>query len=244
MSNNLYRNAVQANRVTVVAQQALASPNRNVVTHKQRHLSVPRETLVGTVALWASHNTALRRRATALVEIPCREHGITIQTLGEYPLFAGIKLVHGTTSDVIIVPAEEDPLLVTGEFPLPKVVAARLRAIERAGVPFEQVRTYIAHEVPCYSVDPHGPIPIEVVRPPVPAQTRRTSERLGAVACGATISLLKGLRRTATVGILGAGAATVGGIAAAGVLLDPLIFGAVADERGMATWFVLAQWAW
>ena len=28
------------------------------------------------------------------------------------------------------------------------------------------------------------------------------------------------------------------------LLLDPLIFGALADERGIATWFVIAQWAW
>jgi hypothetical protein len=53
--------------------------------------------------------------------------------------------------------------------------------------------------------------------------------------------LLKGVLFTASVPVVKAGAA---GVVATELLLDPVIFGALADERGMATWFVLAQWVW
>ncbi len=244
MQDRLYKDYAQAKRVTTAAQYALASTDRNPVTCSNGQLIIAPETLAGTLGMWSTHNALLRRQATALVEMPCKQHGIAIQTLGEYPLFTGLKLVHGEVSDVVIVPAEDDPLVVTGQFPLPQAVQARLRAMERAGVPFDMIHTYIAHEVPSYSVSPHGPIPLEVIRPSAPIQTSRTSERLGIVAHAATVSLLRGLRRTANASVLAVGAATVGASIAAALMLDPLIFGAIADERGMATWFVLAQWLW
>jgi hypothetical protein len=99
----------------------------------------------------------------------------------------------------------------------------------------------IAHEVPRNSVCPGGPLPLEVIKPPSPTGVTRTSERLGAIAHAATISLLKGVLVTARAPVVGASAA---GAFIAGLLLDPVIFGAFADEHGMATWFVLAQWVW
>jgi len=247
MQGNLYSNVLQARRVTAAAVQALASteaaqeisgrPNQN-------YLSIPAATLAGTVSMWSMYDVMLHKRATELVERPCRKHGIEIQTLGEYPLFTGTKLVHGRLSDVVIVPAEEDPLITTGKFPLPKKVDQRLRAMQKAGVPFDMIRTYIAHEVPPYSIREEGPIPLEVIAPPHPEQAVRLSNQLGFIADAATTTLVGSVGRAAKAAAGGTGAVAAGTAIAASFLLDPLIFGAIADERGMATWFVLAQWAW
>jgi hypothetical protein len=193
---------------------------------------------------WSQRNKLLRQQATALVEVPCRQYGIAIQTLGEYPLFTGLKLVRGNISDVVIVPANEDPLVMSGNFPLPQKVRRRLRAMEQAGVPFDMLYTYIAHEVPCGSVSEDGPIPLEVVLPSAPIETRHTSERLGNIAFTTQSSLLRLLGLAARTSLLGLGTVSRGAGRAMEILLDPLIFGAIADQRGMATWFVLAQWAW
>jgi hypothetical protein len=190
------------------------------------------------------YNELLREQAVELVKIPCQQRGIDIQMLGEYPLFSGLKLVRGSSSDVVIVPADEDPLIKSGKFPLPQKVRRRLRAIEQAGVPFDMLYTYIAHEVPCGSVSEYGPIPLEVVLPSPPVETRRVSERLGRIAHTAQSSLLGLVGQAARVGVQGVVAAGLGASTALEILLDPLIFGALADERGVATWFVLAQWAW
>src|SRR5437588_11032739 len=115
MQDRLYKDYVQAKRVTTAAQYALASPARSSVIYSDGRLRMPRETLAGTVGIWTMQNVQLHRRATALVETPCKQHGIAIQTLGEYPLFSGIKLVHGEVSEVVIVPAEEAPLIGTGQ---------------------------------------------------------------------------------------------------------------------------------
>jgi hypothetical protein len=212
-------------------------------------LSIPPETLAGATAIlwskyWSQDNELLHQRAVELVEVPCQQHGIPIQVLGEYPLFTNLKLVRGSTSDVVIVPADQDPLIVNGNFPLPQKVRHRLRAMERAGVPFDMMYTYIAHEVPRGSVSEHGSIPLEVVLPSAPIETRRTSERLGKISYTAQSSLLSLLGLTAKASTLGLGVVSASAGRALDVLLDPLIFGAIADERGIATWFVLAQWAW
>jgi hypothetical protein len=216
--------------------------------YTRRHLNIASETWAGTLAIWsmynARYNALLHQQATALVEVPCQRHGIPIQTLGEYPLFRGLKLVRGEVSDVVIVPADEDPLFVSGKFPLPQQVDQRLRAIKRAGVPCDMLYTYIAHEVPRGSVSEDGPLPLEVIIPPAPALTVRTSEHLGTIAHALTVTLLGKLGQAAATSVQGAGVLGLGAGLVTSILLDPLIFGAIADERGMATWFVLAQWAW
>ncbi|QBD79221.1 hypothetical protein EPA93_25860 [Ktedonosporobacter rubrisoli] len=247
MQGTLYKNDARARQVTRVAQQALDSPSRSAVHYTRRHLSIAPETIAGTLSLWttyALYNKMLHQRAVALVEAPCREHGIAIQTLGEYPLFSGLKLVHAPTSDVVIVPADEDPLIVTGKFPLPDAVKQRLQAMRAAGVPFDMLYTYIAHEVPPYSVSEEGPLPLEVIKPPAPAQTVRAAERLGWLAHAATTTLIGSTGRLFSESLRASTRAGLVVGTAAALLLDPLIFGAIADERGMATWFVLAQWAW
>jgi hypothetical protein len=171
----------------------------------------------------------------------CKQHGIPVQTLGEYPLFSELKLVQGEVTDVVVVPADQDPLVTAGTFPLPRAVRDKFCKMERAGVPLNMLYTYIAHEVPRNSVNPHGPLPLDVIKPSPPSRVVRTSRHLGAIAYTATISLLKGVLFTASVPVVKAGAA---GVVATELLLDPVIFGALADERGMATWFVLAQWVW
>jgi hypothetical protein len=249
MVQQLYKDAVRAERVTAAALQGLATPSRSVTTYTERHLSIAPETLAGATAIlwskyWSQDNELLHQRAVELVEVPCQQHGIAIQVLGEYPLFTNLKLVRGSISDVVIVPADQDPLIVNGNFPLPQKVRHRLRAMERAGVPFDMMYTYIAHEVPRGSISEHGPIPLEVILPSAPVETRRTSERLGKIAYTAQSSLLGLLGLTARASALGLGAVSAGAGMALEALLDPLIFGAIADERGIATWFVLAQWAW
>lgn len=246
--------ARQAQRVTVAAQRGLATGSAAAVplTHADlipsRSLHLAPETIAGTVALWSQyavmHNLSLHEQAVALVEQPCREHGIAIEVLGEYPLFTGRKLVRGTTSDVIIIPANDDPLLKSGKFPLPQQVRRRLETLRRANVPFDALYTYIAHEVPRDSVDETGPLPLALLTPPQPAASVRTTQRLGIVAHALNSTLLGGLGKATRAGAYSIGVASVGLEAMTTVLLDPLIFGAIADERGMATWFVLAQWAW
>ncbi len=241
LQSRLYKDSLQGKRVMAIAQRALANNAGRPVTSSNGYIHIAPETLAG---MWAMQNFLLHQQAQALIAEPCRQHGIAIQMLGEYPLFSGLKLVRGQISDVIIVPAEQDPLIATGKFPLPKAVRDKLHAMEKAGVPCDLLHTYIAHEVPNGSVDPAGPIPLEVIVPPVPAHVTRTSRRLGVVAHAATVRLLRGMRHTAGKGLLGIGVATMATGAASALLLDPLIFGALADERGMATWFVLAQWVW
>ena len=80
-------------------------------------------------------------------------------------------------------------------------------------------------------------IPLELIKPPAPAQTVRTSERLGKIAYTTTASLLKGALVAAAAPAVFTGMALV-------TLLDPVIFGAIADKRGMGSWFALAQWTW
>jgi hypothetical protein len=253
MSYQLYKNdmqAAQARRVTLAAQRGLASPATlcDLTRPTGRTLRVAPETLAGTIALWSQYyaedNRRLHERAVALVEDPCRRHGIAIEMLGEYPLFRGLKVVRGRTSDVVIVPADADPLLISGKFPLPRHTRRRMEALRKAGVPFDSLYTYVAHEVPRNSVPATGPLPLAAILPPVPQTSLRTSRSLGVVAQALTASVLGGMGQVARTGVRGTGLVGAGIDTLATVLLDPLIFGAIADERGMATWFVLAQWAW
>jgi hypothetical protein len=252
----LYVDDAQARRVTAAAQQALALPGQKPISPTRPHLPTPDMAWASTALIYSTYqqqvrirqqqfqqqNAMLRQQASELVLEPCQAHGIAIQILGEYPLFSGLKLVHGKTTDVVIVPAEEDPLVIDKDFPLPIRVRQRLNALERAGVPFEMLYTYIAHEVPPYSVPETGPFPREIITPITDAE--RLSARLGIIANALTGTVISGLKAAATEGVRKAAylGISLGGTAAA--LLDPLIFGAIADERGMATWFVLAQWAW
>jgi hypothetical protein len=233
-------------------------------------LHISSETLAS--ALMMQH-AALNHRAVELVEAPCRQHGIALETLGIYPLFPNLKLVRGTVTDMVIVPAEQDPLITTGKFPLPQAVRDKLGALQRAGVPFELLHTYIAHEVPANSVSPFGPIPLEAVLPPPSAQITRTSEMLGSIAHATTISFLRGTLLTASAAARGAGtiARDLGSVAGAATLtlgtaamslgssagttavhvgsralmmLDPVIFCALPDEQGIAVWYAVASWVW
>ncbi|GCE47298.1 hypothetical protein EI42_00827 [Thermosporothrix hazakensis] len=236
MHHTLYRDDVQARRVTSTIQSALA--RQGVIQ------GISPNVLASTLCIWTQAAFTLRQRATELIEKPCQEHGIAIQCLGEYPLFTGSKLIRGAQTDVVILPAEEDPLLASGKFPVPLHAARRLQLIREAGVPLDQMRTYIAHEVPRNSVSEHGPIPLEVIAPPVPKEAAATAEQLGNIAHIATTIVLGKLKKAFTAGIKGAGIATTGAGIATAALLDPLIFGAYADQHGLATWFVLAQWYW
>lgn len=254
----LYKNEQQARRVTCAAQRALAmslpanapAGTDEVVamygrTVRMVHLAP--ETLAGTVGVLSlynvEYNLALHRRAMQQVAQPCEQLGLAVEALGEYPLFRGLKLVQGRDTDVVIVPADDDPLLTSGKFPMPRKVHGRMEALRKAGVPFERLYTYIAHEVPRGSVSPDGPLTLEAITPPAPRSGVRTSRCLGNVAHAMTHTVLAALGLAARGGVYGAALAGAGAETLS-ILLDPLIFGAFADERGMATWFVLAQWAW
>lgn len=245
-------------------QQRSHVPNvLNVEAFENAELHISSGLLAGTLMM---QHAALHERAMELVEVPCRRHGIALEALGIYPLFPNLKLVRGTTTDMVIVPAEQDPLITTGKFPLPKGVRDKLGALQRAGVPFELLHTYIAHEVPANSVSPLGPIPLAAVLPPPSARMTRTSEMLGSIAHATTISFLRGTLLTASTIARGigssAGAATLtlgraamsfgssAGTATAHVgsralmMLDPVIFCALPDEDGMAVWYAVASWVW
>lgn len=245
MTATLYKDEVQARRVVAVVHHELHRSLSQPVRAANGKVSIAPEILAGTLTTWAMQNVRLNRQGRELVEYPCQRAGIVVESLGEYPLFTGTKLARGSMTDVVIVPAEQDPLFTSGQFALPRDVQNRLRAMEQAGVPFDRLFTYIAHEVPAGTVGAGGYIPLEAVVPPAPERARHLSERLGSIAHFSTISPLRGFRRTLAASAKGAAVgALVTGAAAAAILLDPIIFGALADERGMATWFVLAQWVW
>ena len=237
MRDGLYDDYRRRKPVVTVVREEIVNTSRNPVMYFDGRLSMAPEILAGTLAMWHAQNATLHRRAIELVEVPCRQRGITISTLGESPLFTQLKLIRGEITDVAIVPAEQDPLLATGKFPLPRTVGNQLRAMELAGVPLDLLHTYVAHEVPVDSVVEGGVIPLEVIKPPAPAKTVRTSERLGKIAHITTSTLLKGALVAAAAPAVFTGMTML-------ALLDPVIFGAIADERGMATWFALAQWTW
>lgn len=244
MIATLYKNEEQARRVVTAVHDELHRSLSQPVRAVNGRISIAPEILAGTISTWAIQNVTLNREARTLVEYPCQRAGIVVENLGEYPLFTDAKIARGPLTDVVIVPAEQDPLFASGQFALPRSVQSRLQAMEKIGVPLDLLFTYIAHEVPSNTVDADGFIPLEVIAPPPPERTQRLSERLGAVAHTSTISALRGFRRTAAAGALGVAAGTlVAGVVVAR-LLDPIIFGALPDERGMATWFVLAQWVW
>ena len=253
-----------------VQQRSHSTNANNVGAFSNAQLHIPSGTLAS--ALMVQH-AALYHRAVELVEAPCRQHGIALETLGIYPLFPDLKLVRGTVTDMVIVPAEQDPLITTGKFPLPRNVRDKLGALQRAGVPLELLHTYIAHEVPANSVSPYGPIPLEAVLPPPSARITQTSEMLGSIAHATTISFLRGTLITASAAARGAGtiARDIGSVAGAATLtlgtaamslgssagataahvgsralmmLDPVIFCALPDEDGMAVWYAVASWVW
>ncbi len=254
-SYTLYKDEQQARRVTQVAQRGLATslpaytPARTgeVVAINGRNVHLAPETLAATLGIVSlynvEYNLALRKRAMQQVMQPAEQGGLTIEMLGEYPLFQGLKLVQGRDTDVVIVPADDDPLLTSGKFPMPRKMHWRMKALRRAGVPFDRLYTYVAHEVIHGNVSPYGPLTLEAIEPPAPRSAVRTSRYLGNAAQAMTSGVLGGLGLAMRSGVYGAalaGASTE----ALSILLDPLVFGAFADERGMATWFVLAQWAW
>jgi len=240
----LYKDEKQARRVVNVVQEELHRSLSRPVRLVNGRISIAPEILAGTLSTWAMQNIRLNRQTRALVEYPCRSQGLVVETLGEYPLFTEMRLVQGPITDVVIVPAEQDPLFASGQFPLPRSVKTRMQLMEQIGVPLERMFTYIAHEVPANSVAMDRPLPLEAVTPPPSAHTLRQSERLGAIAHVSTISALKGFRRGLTTSVRGMVVGALATGVAAALLLDPIIFGALADERGMATWVVLAQWVW
>jgi hypothetical protein len=270
MSDQFYQGLGLRRPADPVKQRSQADIAYSVGAFGNTQLHLSSETLAS--ALMMQH-AALKHRAVELVEAPCRQHGIALEALGIYPLFPDLKLVPGTVTDMVIVPAEQDPLITTGKFPLPKAVRDKLGALQRAGVPFELLHTYIAHEVPANSVSPYGPIPLEAVLPPPSARVTRTSEMLGSIAHAATISFLRGTLLTAsaaargassiakdTGSVAGAAPLTMGaaamsfgsrtGAAAANLgsralmMLDPVIFCALPDEHGIAVWYAVASWVW
>jgi hypothetical protein len=270
MPDQFYKGLGLSRPADLVKQRSQSNIAYSAGAFGNAQLHIPSGTLASTLMM---QHTALYHRAVELVEAPCQQHGIALETLGIYPLFPDLKLVRGTVTDMVIVPAEQDPLITTGKFPLPKAVRDNLGALQRAGVPFELLHTYIAHEVPANSVSPSGPIPLEAVLPPPSARVTRTSEVLGSIAHAATISFLRGTLLTASAAVRGAsaiakdmgrvaGAATLtmgtaalsfgssAGAAAANVgssaliMLDPVIFCALPDEHGIAVWYAVASWVW
>lgn len=252
-SYTLYKDEQQTRRVTRAAQRGLATSlpdvpiTGEIVAVHRRPVHLAPETLAGTLGILSlynvEYNLALRRRAVQQVVRPSEQHNLTVEALGEYPLFQDLKLVQGRDTDVVIVPADDDPLLNSGKFPMPRKMHRRMEALRKAGVPFDRLYTYVAHEVLHGSVSPSGPLTLEAIAPPAPRSVVRTSRYLGNVAQAMTTSVLGGLGLIARGGVYSAALAGAG-TEALSILLDPLIFGAFADERGMATWFVLAQWAW
>jgi len=176
--------------------------------------------------------------------------GVDIEYLGVEPLRGHAELYAGDTPWVVC-PARLDPLMHAG-MPIPTKQRATLDQLVHAGMNFPHL--YFAHEVPknltlpTGAVDGDGKVKLKdadiarlVVRPDMPAKTRKTTERLET----ATRLAARGAAR------VGAAAAMV---AAAPLLLldglDPAVLGAITRPQDRdqpappAAFFLLAHWDW
>src|SRR5205085_8676891 len=103
MRDGLYDDYRQRKPVVTVIREEIVNTSRNPVIYSNGRLSMAPEILAGTLAMWHAQNAALHHKAVELVEIPCKQQGIVISTLGEYPLFTQLKLIRGEITDVVIV---------------------------------------------------------------------------------------------------------------------------------------------
>ncbi len=119
MVASLYKNEGQARRVVSIVHEELHRSLARPVRLVDGRISIAPEILAGTLSTWAMQNIKLNRQARALVEYPCLRQELVVETLGEYPLFTEMRLVQGPVSDVVIVPADQDPCLLAVGFPCP-----------------------------------------------------------------------------------------------------------------------------
>lgn len=197
---------------------------------------------------------------------------VPIQYLGLAPLFDETRVYPGDGADWVIAPAEDDAMVDGPQsFPIPARERRRLQRLVHAGARFPDI--YLAHEIEPVLSNPLATVagapgaaassalvpsgqgyavaPPLVARqlvgtPPPAVRTRRLSLRLGAATESIGRASLAAGRATLRMGAHGA---TGLAAAAALVLADPMVIGAVPAEDGAgpgapAAFYLLAQWHW
>ncbi|MBO3752165.1 hypothetical protein J5X84_39405 [Streptosporangiaceae bacterium NEAU-GS5] len=183
--------------------------------------------------------------------------GIAIEVVGISATFDEPRAYAGETSDWVMAPAEDDPHLASGAWPIPGDQRRRLEQLVAAGVRFD--RLYIAHEVPRGRIElPLAPAelstgtevvairPGQVLAPevarqavgpvpvPVPTAALALAERLGQIA-DLPWRVVAGARDMVNAAI------------AVRNDFDPMVLGVITARRtaptpALGAFCVLAQW--
>lgn len=142
----------------------------------------------------------------------------------------------------LILPLNQDPLWMRGDYPMPPAEFERLHLLARLAQP-DELQCYVAHQIPRAwqdrvrrSMAADEPVPYAALAP----QPARSSNRWGVVASQMAIAATVGFVLIA--GILDALASTA-------TTIDPIVLGALAmdeqPERGdLAAFYALAHWDW
>ncbi|RIK36804.1 MAG: hypothetical protein DCC55_26205 [Chloroflexi bacterium] len=187
-------------------------------------------------------------------------HDLEVGHLFNAPLFSGEQWfpLPEQGREWRLMCLDEDPLFDSpGGFPFPDAVLQLLDRIQRAGLEFDTY--YVAHELLLQPEGPVGRTPLALLQPPPPRQTMEASAKLGGWAgqaqhlaslplVGAVAGLTAGAALSAALGAMAVGGV---GLALSGLaLLDPILFGVVADPAQpfqpgtVAAWYAVAVWSY
>lgn len=193
----------------------------------------------------APRSTAELDRAFAeLVEgrmiAPARTAGLDILLVGATVLPQRKQIARTARGTYIFVDHIEDPTRDrNGDVPVPAVQAAKLVALDRAGVRPDHL--WLAHELPADYTDDQ-PLPAIV---PTPRDLREKDERLTLGLGVATRLFAKAVTRTLVLAAAAPLAVGVAAGAALGAGLDPVVLGGVQHpEFPIVAWAILAEWEW
>lgn len=183
----------------------------------------------------------LGQRAVNVVQT-CQQQALPCQYLGTMPLFAEHRVYEGEERDWVMMPLAQDPLFAqTKAYPVPATVLTGLRQINRSGVAFDAI--YVAHEVEKGAVVEGQAVSLEAVAPPPPERVQQLSKRLGRVAHTLFTVALAPLFAWSAASV-----ALASAVAAAPLILDPVLLGVVVEPGAapvagqLACWFYLAHW--
>jgi len=185
----------------------------------------------------------LKEAVSRRVLAPARLIGEELEVAGLAPIPDG-PLVQQTPHGTWFFAADylNDPgLRQDRAIAIPDRELTRLHQLRDAGVSVDLI--WIAHELPEHW-RPDVPLPLVVPDAPRYRQLDQSLEKFVIGAAQLTFKAARGIAiATAAAGALGVG--LVGGIATAGVGVDPVILGGIRHpSEPIAFWVVLAQWEW
>jgi len=138
----------------------------------------------------------------------------------------------------LVAPVGHDPYTRGGRTVVPRAQRRALGGLAAQGVPFQRIA--IAHEL-----DPAGPV--QALLPALKDGPRTCTASVARQVAGPLPAHPGLVRATRALGAL-AGAMTSAVSASAQALLDPIVFGVVAQDRPAhgepALWYPLVAWRW